>query len=81
MNIENKALLDKVMTLEGKDLTHLTEEEKKVFDSFKAHEHEFGIRLDVVTEAPISELEQGTSSYLTNELVQRYPKQIIVIKE
>ncbi|WP_305816966.1 hypothetical protein [Photobacterium leiognathi] len=81
MNSEDRALLDNVVALEGKDLTHLTKEEKKIFDTFKAREHEFGIRVTVVSEAPLADVEQGTSPYLINGLEKASPNQIVIIKE
>ncbi|WP_061012707.1 hypothetical protein [Photobacterium leiognathi] len=81
MNSEDRALLDNVVALEGKDLTHLTKEEKKIFDTFKSREHEFGIRVAVVSEAPLTDVEQGTSPYLINGLEKAYPNQIVIIKE
>ncbi|WP_305403735.1 hypothetical protein [Photobacterium leiognathi] len=81
MNSEDRALLDNVVALEGKDLTRLTKEEKKIFDTFKAREHEFGIRVEVVSEAPLADVEQGTSPYLINGLEKAYPNQIVIIKE
>ncbi|MEC6798230.1 hypothetical protein VXS03_14295 [Photobacterium sp. S4TG1] len=78
MSPEDKKLLDQVLTLEGKDLTRLTVAEKKIFDAFKAREHEFGVSIDVATEAPIGDLGQGTSEYEINEQEKHYPREIII---
>lgn len=78
MTPEDKKLLDQVLTLEGKDLTRLTVEEKTIFDAFKAREHEFGVSIEVATEAPIGNLGQGTSEYEINEQEKHYPHEIII---
>ncbi len=39
MSPADKKLFDQILSLEGKDLTHLTAAEKAIFDAFKAREH------------------------------------------
>lgn len=78
MSPEDKKLLDQILTLEGKDLTHLTVAEKHIFDAFKAREHEFGVSIEIATEAPIGDLGQGTSEYDINEKEKYYPREIII---
>ena len=78
MKLEDKLLLDQVLELEGKDLTKLTKQEKEVFDKFESKAHEFGVTIEVVTEAPISDIKQGTSSYTINNITTHFPNQIII---
>ncbi|PSU19743.1 hypothetical protein [Photobacterium kishitanii] len=78
MSPADKKLLDQILSLEGKDLTHLTAAEKAIFDAFKAREHEFGVGVEIATEAPISDLGQGTSKYDINEKEKYYPREIII---
>ncbi|WP_305810152.1 hypothetical protein [Photobacterium kishitanii] len=59
-------------------LLHLTAAEKAIFDAFKAREHEFGVGVEIATEAPISDLGQGTSEYDINEKEKYYPREIII---
>ncbi|EAS66465.1 hypothetical protein [Photobacterium angustum] len=81
MNTADRELLDKVTELDGKDLTALNHEEKKIFETFKKREHEFGLRVEVVTQAPIEDLQQGTSSYLVESEEHRYPNRILIVKD
>ncbi|RJX71483.1 hypothetical protein DZ860_11140 [Vibrio sinensis] len=78
MSPEDKLLFDKMIALEGKDLTQLTEQEKAVFDEFEARAHEFGVTIEVATEAPIADVKQYTSPYETNQMKQHFPNQIII---
>lgn len=78
MTLEDKSLLDQVLELEGKDLTKLTKQEKEVFDKFESKAHEFGLTIEVVTEAPIDNIKQGTSSYTVNQIKNHFPNQIII---
>ncbi len=78
MSPADKKLLDQILMLEGKDLTKLTTAEKSIFDEFKAREHEFGVSVDIATEAPIGDLGQGTSEYEINEQEKHYPREIII---
>ncbi|MCD9462359.1 hypothetical protein GLP30_12340 [Photobacterium phosphoreum] len=78
MSPADKKLLDQMMTLEGKDFTHLTVAEKAIFTAFKAREHDFGVSIDIATEAPIGDLGQGTSEYEINEEEKNYPREIII---
>lgn len=78
MTSEDKLLLDQVLELEGKDLTKLTKQEKEIFDTFEARSHEFGLTIEVATEAPINDIKKGTSSYTVNQIKNHFPNQIII---
>lgn len=78
MTPKDKWLLDQMLELEGKDLTKLTKQEKEVFDEFEARSHEFGVTIEIATEAPIENLKQGTSSYIVNQMKKHFPNQIII---
>ena len=78
MTSEDKLLLDQVLELEGKDLTKLTKQEKEVFDKFESRAHEFGLTIEVATEAPIDNIKQGTSSYTVNQIKHNFPNKIII---
>ncbi|MGR6831764.1 hypothetical protein [Aliivibrio wodanis] len=78
MNSTDKKLLDKILELEGKDLTKLTKQEKEVFDEFEEKAHEFGLMIEIATEAPINDIKQGTSSYAVNQIENHFPNQIII---
>jgi hypothetical protein len=78
MKLEDKLLLDQALELEGKDLTKLTKQEKEVFDKFESKDHEFGVTIEVVTEAPINDIKQGTSPYTINNMTTHFPNQIII---
>ncbi|MCG3865185.1 MULTISPECIES: hypothetical protein [unclassified Photobacterium] len=81
MNTSNRELLDKIIELDGKDLTTLNHEENKILEAFKKREHEFGLRVEVVTEAPVEDLKQGTSSYQIEREEHSYPSRILIVKE
>ncbi|MGF1724236.1 hypothetical protein [Photobacterium nomapromontoriensis] len=78
MSPQDKWLLDQMLELEGKDLTKLTKQEKEVFDAFEARAHEFGVTIEIATEAPIGDVKQGTSSYIVNQIEKHFPNQIII---
>ncbi|MEC6815159.1 hypothetical protein [Photobacterium toruni] len=78
MSPADKKLLDQILALEGKDLTQLTPAEKAIFDAFKAREHEFGVSVEIATEAPIDDLGQGTSEYDIYQKEKKYPREIII---
>ncbi|OEF11412.1 hypothetical protein [Aliivibrio logei] len=78
MTPKDKWLLDQMLELEGKDLTKLTKQEKEVFDAFEARSHEFGLTVEIATEAPIGDIEQGTSPYTINQMRHHFPNQIII---
>lgn len=78
MNSTDKRLLDQILELEGKDLTKLTKQEKEIFDTFEAKSHEFGLKIEIATEAPINDIKQGTSSYSVNQIENHFPNQIII---
>lgn len=78
MTPADKLLLDEMLELEGKDLTKLTKQEKEIFNTFESRAHEFGVTIEIATEAPISEVQQGTSSYAINQMEKHFPNQIII---
>ncbi len=81
MNTADRELLDKIIELDGKDLTALNHEERKIFESFKKREYECGLRVEVVTQAPIEDLQQGASSYLVESEEHRCPNRVLIVKE
>ena len=78
MNPEDKLLLDQMVALEGKDLTMLTKQEKAVFDEFESRAHEFGVTIEIATEAPIEDVKQYSSPYEVNQMKKHFPNQIII---
>ncbi|HIF9254675.1 TPA: hypothetical protein ACX6Q6_001649 [Photobacterium damselae] len=78
MTPKDRWLLDQMLELEGKDLTQLTKQEKEVFDAFEARAHEFGVTIEIASEAPLSDIKQGTSSYSVSQLERHFPNQIII---
>ncbi|ANS85289.1 hypothetical protein RJD38_00105 [Vibrio scophthalmi] len=78
MTPSDKQLLDRIVELEGKDLTKLSKQEKQLFDAFEARAHEFGVTIEIASEAPIEQIKQGTSSYSIEQVEKYFPNQIII---
>ncbi len=78
MKPEDKLLLDQMLALEGKDLTTLTKQEKAVFDAFESRAHEFGVTIEIATEAPMEDVKQFSSPYDVNQMKRHFPNQIII---
>lgn len=78
MTPSDKQLLDQMIELEGKDLTKLSKQEKHLFDAFEARAHEFGVTIEIASEAPSEQIKQGTSSYSIEQVEKQFPNQIII---
>lgn len=78
MTPEDKLLFDQMLAIEGKDLTQLTSQEKAVFDEFESRAHEFGVTIEIATEAPMADVKQYTSPYEISQMKKHFPNQIII---